>query len=223
MSTSMDPYSEQCGIRRVAVVVAHPDDETLWAGGLLLSHPAWLQYIVTLCRGNDPDRAPRFLAALDCFHAQGTMGDLDDGPEQVPLPDSLVRDAILELLPARDYDLLLTHSPSGEYTTHRRHQEVSEAVQGLWRDGTLRSRKLWQFAYEDGGGSYRPRPQPDASLRVPLSDALWMRKHDIITKVYGFAATSWEAQAGPRTEAFHCFKDQEVNHHAEQGVRNSRA
>jgi len=215
MSTSMDPYSEQCGIRRVAVVVAHPDDETLWAGGLLLSHPAWLLDIVTLCRGKDPDRAPRFLTAMGRFHAQGAMGDLDDSPEQAPLPDALVRTAILELLPARDYDLVLTHAPNGEYTSHRRHQEVSGAVLGLWRDGTLRSRKLWQFAYEDGGGTYRPRPRPDASLRVPLSEALWMRKYDIITQVYGFAATSWEAQAGPRTEAFHCFKDQELNHHPE--------
>ena len=111
MSTFIDPYSEQCGIRRVVVMVAHPDDETLWSGGLLLSHPAWSTFIVTLCRGQDPDRAPRFRSALDCFKAQGRMGDLDDGPEQVPLPDALVRDTILGLLPGRDYDLLLTHSP----------------------------------------------------------------------------------------------------------------
>ncbi|MEI8037074.1 MAG: PIG-L family deacetylase [Verrucomicrobiota bacterium] len=204
----MDPYSEQCGIRRVAVVVAHPDDETLWAGGLLLSHPAWSPFIVTLCRGKDPDRAPKFRSALDCLNAQGRMGDLDDGPEQVPLPDNLVRDTILELLPGRDYDLLLTHSPSGEYTSHRRHEEVSQAVLGLWRDGILRVKKLWQFAYEDGGGTHRPRPRMSASLRVPLSDALWMRKYDIITRVYGFSPVSWEAQVIPRTEAFHCFSHQ---------------
>ena len=208
MNIAMDPYLEQCGIRRVAVVVAHPDDETLWAGGLLLSHPGWSSFIVTLCRGQDADRAPRFRSALECFHAQGGMGDLDDGPEQVPLPADLVRDTILDLLPCRDYDLLLTHAPSGEYTSHRRHQEVSQAVEQLWRDGSLRAKKLWQFAYEDGGGTHRPRPRIEASLRVPLSDALWMRKYDLITGVYGFSATSWEARAIPRTEAFQCFSHQ---------------
>src|ERR1035437_8060312 len=109
MTTSMDQYTEQCGIRRVAVVVAHTDDETLWAGGLLLSHPAWSSFIVTLCRGHDPDRAPKFRRALDCFNAHGSMADLDEGPDQVPLPAAQVRDAILAQLPARDYDLLLTH------------------------------------------------------------------------------------------------------------------
>lgn len=218
MNTSMNSYSEHGGVRRVAVVVAHPDDETLWAGGLLLSHPAWACHIVTLCRGKDPDRGPRFQQALESIRAHGAMGDLDDGPEQHPLAQSLVRDMILELLPDRDYDLLLTHGPQGEYTSHRRHEEVSLAVQGLWREGILRSRKLWQFAYEDGGGAYRPRPRADASLRFPLSDALWRRKYDIITRIYGFAATSWEARAATRTEAFCCFSEPELSPHLEEIV-----
>ena len=35
---------------RAAVVVAHPDDETLWCGGYILTHPEFLWRIVTLCR-----------------------------------------------------------------------------------------------------------------------------------------------------------------------------
>ncbi len=119
---------------------------------------------------------------------------------------------ILALLPERDYDLLLTHAPCGEYTRHRRHEEVSKAVRVLWRDGTLRARYLWQFAYEDGGGAYLPRPQRDAGLQVRLSDALWTRKYDMITRLYGFGADSWEARVVPRTEAFHCFPKQESIH-----------
>src|SRR5690625_5019990 len=33
---------------KVTVLVAHPDDETLWAGGLLHSHPEWDLSIVSL-------------------------------------------------------------------------------------------------------------------------------------------------------------------------------
>jgi len=37
----------------VAIIVAHPDDETLWAGGTILNHPYWKFFITCLCRTND--------------------------------------------------------------------------------------------------------------------------------------------------------------------------
>ncbi len=192
---------------KVAVIVAHPDDETLWAGGLLLSHPEWSSFIVTLCRGEDSDRAPKFFKVMDCLGAKGVMGNLDDGPDQFPLSSQRVKDAILSLLPRLDFDILLTHAPQGEYTWHRRHGEVSLAVRNLWRDGHLNARSLWQFAYEDGGGAYAPQPQKDPSVQLPLSDAVWTRKFAIIREVYGFDEDSWEARAVARTEAFNCFTD----------------
>ena len=192
---------------RVAVIVAHPDDETLWAGGLLLSHPEWSPFIVTLCRGEDPDRAPKFLKAMECLGAKGAMGKLDDGPDQFPLSTEHVEDTILSLLPRLEFDILLTHAPQGEYTWHRRHGEVSRAVQELWRDGRIQAGALWQFAYEDGGGAYAPRPQEEASFQLALSDAVWQQKFEIITTIYGFDEGSWEASAASRTEAFHCFAE----------------
>ena len=197
------------GFRHVAVVVAHPDDETLWAGGLLLSHPEWSTFIVTLCRGEDPDRAPRFRKALERLKAEGAMGGLDDGPDQAPLVVTRVQEAILALLPERRYDLVLTHAPDGEYTRHRRHEEVSRAVEGLWRRGALQAGNLWQFAYEDGGHAYPPRPREDADLQLPLPDTLWVQKYSLITEVYGFSETSWEARSVARVEAFSCFKGRE--------------
>ena len=41
--------------KSVAVIVAHPDDETLWAGGTILNHPSWHWFVACLCRGNDQD------------------------------------------------------------------------------------------------------------------------------------------------------------------------
>ena len=212
----MNKHGEHAGQenrnKRVAVIVAHPDDETLWAGGLLLSHPEWSPFIVALCRGQDPDRAHRFRTALESLGAQGAMGDLDDGPEQVPLPSGLVQETILSLLPKRSFDTILTHAPHGEYTWHRRHDEVSRAVLELWRKGDLRARQLWQFAYEDGGAAYSPRPCKDADLFLPLPGEVWTRKYRIITEVYGFAEASWEARAATREEAFNCLPEREYSH-----------
>ncbi|GLH69942.1 hypothetical protein GETHPA_14750 [Geothrix rubra] len=209
----MNPHRESRpgldGIRHVAVVVAHPDDETLWAGGLLLSHPEWSPFIVTLCRGGDPDRSARFRMALARLKAEGAMGGLDDGPDQQPLAARKVQEAILALLPQRPYDLLLTHAPKGEYTRHRRHEEVSRAVRALWRRGAIRARNLWLFAYEDGGHAYPPRPRTDADLQLPLPDALWAQKYSLITEVYGFGEATWEARAVTRQEAFSCFRGPE--------------
>jgi len=46
------------------VIVAHPDDETLWAGGTILMHPETQWTILTLCRMSDPDRSPKFNKAM---------------------------------------------------------------------------------------------------------------------------------------------------------------
>lgn len=193
---------------KCVVVVAHPDDETLWVGGAMLLHPDCQWTVVTLCRKSDPDRAPRFFEALKKFKAKGAMGDLDDGPEQVPLSSREVQDYILELLPSDRFDLIFTHSLRGEYTRHLRHEEVAKAVLALRRNGMLHCRELLTFAYEDGGGTYLPRTIKDADLTIRLPEHMWRRKYDIITEVYGFAPDSFEARTTPREEAFWRFKHQ---------------
>jgi len=184
------------------MIVAHPDDETLWAGGKVLSHPEWDWFIVAMCRGSDPDRSPRFLRALERFGAEGDMADLDDGPAQEPLPDAEVEATVLALLEGRSFDLLFTHGPKGEYTRHLRHEETSKAVAALWERGEVRAGELWLFAYEDGGGLYLPRAATDAHLTERLPDEVWRQKSEIIGGIYGFAPESLEARMNPRQEAF---------------------
>jgi LmbE family N-acetylglucosaminyl deacetylase len=190
---------------RVAVVVAHPDDETLWAGGTILSHREWTWTIVTICRRSDPDRAAKFLLVLDRLGADGAMADLDDGPDQHPIDVRVVEETVLSLLPRTEYDILVTHSPFGEYTRHRRHEETARAVAQLWSQGRLRTRRLWMFAYEDGDKQYLPRAIERAHLVTRLDGRLWEEKAAIIQHAYGFERDSWESQTTPRVEAFWCF------------------
>ena len=187
---------------KCAVIVAHPDDETLWAGGTLLMNPDNDWTIITTCRKDDPDRAPKFFAALDVLNARGGMGDLDDGPDQLRLKPEQVQQTVLSLLPERAYDLIFTHSPQGEYTRHRRHEEVAEAVLRLIESRQLKTKNIKMFAYEDGQRSYLPRPIKSADEIVPLSGSIWKQKCQIVKEIYGFPEDSWEARTTPQEEAF---------------------
>ena len=188
--------------RSVAIIVAHPDDETLWAGGTILSHPSWNFFVISLCRASDTNRAPKFYEALKVLRAEGKMGDLEDSSEQKPLDEKEVQEAILQILPRKHFDLIISHNPNGEYTNHIRHEEVSKAVIQLWHTGKISANELWTFAYEDGGKKYYPRPIETATVYCILSKRIWLRKYSIITKTYGFEKSSFEAETTPRAEAF---------------------
>jgi len=194
-----DAFAE---IQTGAVIVAHPDDETLWAGGTILIHPEINWTIITLCRKSDPDRAPKFFKVMNILNAKGFMADLDDGPNQKPLEQSDIQRTILNTLPERSFDVIMTHNPKGEYTRHLRHEEISQAVFSLWSQGKLKAKQLLLFAYEDGGKKYLPRPRKDADIVINLPKNIWQKKKDIIINSYGFSLDSFEATAASNIEAF---------------------
>lgn len=198
--------------KSVALIIAHPDDEILWAGGTILSHPTWKCFIVCLCRGNDTDRAPKFVQSLKALNAEGIMGDLDDGPEQLPLDEDEVAGLIQNLLPPVHFDLMITHHPNGEYTRHVRHEETGKAVMMLWQTGKISASELWTFAYEDGNKEYFPKPVETATVFISLPKDIWLKKYRIITGIYGFTPDSWEAETTPMAEAFWKVSDQNISH-----------
>ncbi|MBI9107957.1 MAG: hypothetical protein JEZ04_14505 [Spirochaetales bacterium] len=195
-------YATDKEIGQIAVIVAHPDDETLWAGGTLLSSSFENCFILSLCRREDPDRAARFYRVLTELGASGTMADLDDGPQQVFLPESLIANTIIDNLPIRMYDRIYTHSPLGEYTRHKRHEETGRAVLMLWLAGLLQTKEILLFAYDDGGHAHLPKPIKNANIKVNLPEEIWEEKYHLITDIYNFNKDSFEAKTTPATEAF---------------------
>jgi len=189
-----------------AVIVAHPDDETLWAGGMILAHPDYNWFIATICRKNDPDRSHKFFLVLQSYGATGAMADLDDGPDQIPLSSKDIQHTLLELLPPLAFDLILTHAPGGEYTRHRRHEEVSQAVMVLWQAGAISARELRMFAYDDDHGKRLPKAIEAAHHYEILPEMIRQEKYRLITELYGFSPESWEARGVPQSEAFWCFE-----------------
>ena len=197
---------EVWNFKNCMLIVAHPDDETLWAGGIVLTNPEANWEIISLCRKSDTDRNPKFFRALKELNAIGDIGDLDDGVEQIPLESSHVKQVILSLLKKKEYDLIITHSIKGEYTRHRRHEETGNAVLSLMEKGKLIAKELWMFAYKNGGKEYYPSAIDNADIFTVLPEEIWNKKQKIITDIYGFSSESWEAKTNPKVEAFWCFK-----------------
>jgi LmbE family N-acetylglucosaminyl deacetylase len=170
-----------------------------------MNHPEFDWRIVTLCRASDPDRAPKFHQVLQQLGAKGEMADLDDGPDQIALSIELVKATAIELLAGHSYELVVTHSPKGEYTRHRRHEQCSQSVIELWQSDGIDTERLWLFAYEDGERKYLPGVCADADRRDMLTESVWLEKRRLITDVYGYKVDSWEARTSPREEGFWCF------------------
>lgn len=192
--------------QNVLVIVAHPDDETLWMGGTILMQKNTRWHILTLSRKNDPNRAPKFYRILESYQAQGEMGDLDDGPEQHALANVEIEKNVLWMMPPDDFDLIVTHSPKGEYTRHRRHEEVGTAVINLWYNDKLYSPQLWLFAYDDNQKRQLPKAIRTADTIYPLPKHIWQKKYKLITEIYGFQPDTFEARTTPKSEAFWCLR-----------------
>jgi LmbE family N-acetylglucosaminyl deacetylase len=187
---------------KAAVIVAHPDDETLWSGGTILSYPNINWTILALTRKSDPDRAPKFFQAVELLNAAGFMSDLDDSLLQQPLSIDEIKSSILNIMCDRSFDLIITHNIEGEYTRHLRHEEVSKAVNELIEDKKLKCKRFLNFAYEDGQKKYLPKPRKNADLIFDLPQTIFARKKNIIIDTYGFSPDSFEGKVCSNLEAF---------------------
>jgi LmbE family N-acetylglucosaminyl deacetylase len=185
-----------------ALIVAHPDDETIWAGGLILGNPQWDWTVLSLCRADDADRAPKFRRVCERLGVTGLISDLDDSAELAPIDAAAeIGPRIAAHLPGGSWDLCVTHGANGEYG-HRRHKEVHTAVLDLASQGRILCRDLWTFAYECDSTGEACRPAPWADVLVDLTPAQLAEKMHIVRDLYGYAEGSFEVKACVSPECF---------------------
>jgi LmbE family N-acetylglucosaminyl deacetylase len=116
-------------VRNGAIVIAHPDDEVLWCGGLMIRYPSrWTVICCSIPRA-DPIRAYKFFAACDVLGAKGRLLPFEEAESHKPLPH-------LGALDLDAFDCIVTHNEFGEYG-HVQHQRLHHAIMDRWPGKTV--------------------------------------------------------------------------------------
>jgi LmbE family N-acetylglucosaminyl deacetylase len=160
--------------RRRALVLAHPDDESLWAAGLLIRYPGDWTAICCSIPARDPIRAWKFFDACEVLGARARLMPFVEKPN-APLDH-------LGELELDGFDLIVTHGAAGEYG-HPAHVALHELI------ARRRSRFL-AIGYRKAGAG---------ELALQLSPAEWTQKlgalrcYDNIMTFRGRRMMTWEA------------------------------
>ena len=187
---------------KVAIIVAHPDDELIWCGGLIMQRPKWDWTVLSLSRADDEDRCPKFRRVCDLLGVKGHISDLEDGnPLQSINCDKEIGGRVAEHLAMTPWDLCITHGCNREYG-HQRHKETHAEILNLIRDGILEGGELWTFAYNCDTQTKTCRVATQADIIVELSEDVLEEKRRIIRDVYGYSEDSFEFSACISPEGF---------------------
>ncbi len=147
-------------ISRGLVLVAHPDDETLFAGGLILRYPGRWTVICCSIPRTDPIRAWKFYdacASLGVFR-MGVLPFIESAPDQ-PLGN-------LDAVDLSGFDCVVTHNENGEYG-HFQHRQLNSWVRG---NADYRG-TIVTFGYRPGGCG---------EIRLALTDEEQRRKRNAL-------------------------------------------
>jgi len=184
--------------KKVLVIVAHPDDETIWMGGTLLSNVNnWDLTIISLCRRGDKDRAPKFKKVCRIFKAKCFMSDLEDEKLNDISTSEVIK--LIKKYSNKAYDYIFTHGKNGEYG-HKRHIDVNKAVLEMLKKKMLSCKKIFFFSYVKKRGFCYANKNSDNFIK--LSSNQLKKKKNLILSVYGFRKNSFEDICCRNAEAF---------------------
>jgi len=183
------------------VIVAHPDDETLFLGGLILSSPKKNWHIVCVTDGNADGqgqlRHQQFISACKKLGVKKwTFFNLPDRFEK-RLDLAALKEKLTSLPAASE---VYTHGPTGEYG-HPHHQDVCLAVHRFYKS-KIKAPTVWGIA------------QNCAAEKIAnLNQKLFSQKSAILADIY-FSETERFIHYVPATfsEGFCQFNLKEIEH-----------
>lgn len=192
------------GGKKSCVIIAHPDDETIWMGGSILTNPQVDWTVFSLCRASDKDREPKFWKVCKHLSVKGIISDFDDENEiDFDKGVKLIEDIIADKIGAQDFDYIFTHFKNGEYG-HDRHCMVHEAVKNLLDKGKLKPETVFYFAYRKNLEGLKPLilSRKDAEIIVKLEDKVYKEKRRIVAEMYGYPYDGLDVGYCTNPEAF---------------------
>ena len=153
------------------MIVAHPDDETIFGGGHLQEKN---YLVVCLTNGNHPTRKKEFQHLIKQTGNQGLIFDYPDktnGKRDLWLSvKENIKDDIKTLVEKKDWKIIVTHNPDGEYG-HIHHQMTSHIVTTY-----SPKKRLYYF------GKYYSKKKLPQDLKT-LSQEKYQKKEEL-TKMY---------------------------------------
>lgn len=160
------------------MIVAHPDDETLWAGNHI-SNGGYL--IICLTNGNNKIRSKEFDNVMKYTGNYGIILDYPDASHHVKNDWSKVKDMIIQdidyIINYKDWDMIVTHNPDGEYG-HIQHKSTSLYVSNECSKYNLTS-KLYYFEKY-----YTTKYLQQHYIKPILTNEQIQYKNNIMTKDY---------------------------------------
>lgn len=109
---------------RRALIVAHPDDEALWFGGLLAAEPGDWTIICCSIPRTDPERAWKFFDACEVLKAKPRLLPFVEAGPSADMQN-------LGLLDLSVFGQIVTHSAVGEYG-HKHHVQLNRWLTERW-------------------------------------------------------------------------------------------
>jgi len=183
------------------VVVAHPDDETIWLGGTLHKFSKLNWTILALCRASDSDRAPKFKKVCAHYGAEAIIGDLEDEDKlTIKQTIPLIKKFLLKQLKGQSFDYFFTHGANGEYG-HPRHIGAHLAVKELLKSKKIKTEQIFYFNYKKQS-EYILVPKADSTIILKLSPQELARKKQVMSQIYGFDPKGIDTNYCTKTEAF---------------------
>ncbi len=197
--------------KKVLVIVAHPDDEIICMGGTLLRNKdIWDIIIISLCRANDLDRAPKYKKVCAELKAKAFISDLED-EKLNPINPHEIQKRIKQFA-YESYDYIFTHGENGEYG-HIRHKEVNQTVRKMLEDKSLKAKKIFFFNYlkvqADGTDTgFDSIANKSANKFINLNKLEFVTKKFLIEQIYGFQKGGYEERNCRQQEAFQEIKNE---------------